>query len=464
MESGGRERNARGLQSPWLLSDGAESDVRSRVDSGGTSRRSRKAGRGFGGLTLAEIGKHLGVASGARVQGTRARPGPVKAFIGNRWWSGIPIGNRCARRDVPCAHSLFTPATASSCGRETRTPDMRSLDQYNLLKIQRLLTTEHKESILISNLSILSGISMGLLDALAKVPTGETRAPASMLFYGRDSFHVEHHPRARVGLWRSWLENRRFGIVALGYARPGELESELVKRIDQCAWRVSTTLRSDADIQMGDAIIEVKVVGPSESVLKQCSESEAFNMIAQMLEQAEPVASPWDQFALLIFSDVVKTWNFDRLIEKAIENHPVIVQPEGMAPELLGRYEKARESAVQEFGLLRSDDLARAIHSTAENVSLVASKWRRKGEIFAVNYGGKLGYFSFQFDPMTGRPKPVIAQIIEAFPPNTDGWRLALWLISANARLGNRRPVDTIDQEPEKVIEAAKGENRVELF
>jgi hypothetical protein len=138
--------------------------------------------------------------------------------------------------------------------------------------------------------------------------------------------------------------------------------------------------------------------------------------------------------------------------------------PNGMAPELLSRYEKTREGAVKEFGLLRGEDLARAIHSTAGKVSLVASKWRRKGEIFAVYYGGKPGYFAFQFDPMTGRPKPVIANIIRAFPRNTDGWRLALWLVSANPRLANRRPVDVLDRNPEQVIEAAKRENRVELF
>jgi hypothetical protein len=65
---------------------------------------------------------------------------------------------------------------------------------------------------------------------------------------------------------------------------------------------------------------------------------------------------------------------------------------------------------------------------------------------------------------MTGRPKPVIAKIIHAFPPNTDGWRLALWLVSANPRLARRRPVDVLDRNPEQVIEGAKGENRVELF
>jgi hypothetical protein len=284
-----------------------------------------------------------------------------------------------------------------------------------------------------------------------------------MLFYGRDSFHVEHHPRARVNLWRSWLEDRRFGIVALGYARPGELESDLVKRIDEFAWlAASRAFSSRADIRVGEVLIECKFVGTSEPDSKHRTPKDAANMLAQMLEQAEAAATPWEQLVLLIFSDVVRAWNFDRLIESHEVSQTAL--PGGMAPELLGRYEKARESAVKEFGLLRSDALARAIHSTAENVSLVASKWRRKREIFAVNYGGKPGYFAFEFDPMTGRPKPVIAKIIETFPPNTDGWRLALWLTSANPRLGNRRPVDLLDADPDKVIEAAKGENRVEFF
>jgi hypothetical protein len=307
---------------------------------------------------------------------------------------------------------------------------------------------------------------MGLLDALAKVPPGEARAPASMLFYGRDSFHVEHHPRSRVNQWRPWLEARRFGVVALGYARPGELESELVERLDQFALRGVRKFQSLADIKSGDVLIEVKGAGVSESISKHQSPSEAANIITQMLEQSDLTAVPWERFLLLILADVIVTWNFDRVLETAIEDAEVneTALPYGMDPELLGRYEKAREGAVKEFGLLRSEDLARAIHSTAENVSLVASKWRRKGEVFAVNYGGKPGYFPFQFDPMTGRPKPAISMIIQAFPPNTDGWRLALWLTSVNPRLANRRPVDVLDRNPEQVIEAARGENRVEFF
>jgi hypothetical protein len=308
---------------------------------------------------------------------------------------------------------------------------------------------------------------MGLLDALAKSTPGEARPPASMLFYGRESFHVEHHPRARVDLWRQWVETRRFGVIALGCARPGELESQLVERLDKAALREvakihGTVPTHDLIVTVGDyqAVYEAKWVQTPQTA------AEAFNAIAEALEQCDQTPVPWEQFTLFILADIVTTWNFDRVFEAVLEDAEgnETALPDGMAPELLSRYEKAREGAVKEFGLLRSEDLARAIHSTAGNVSLVASKWRRRGEIFAVNYGGKPGYFAFLLDPMTGRPKPAISKIIQAFPPNTDGWRLALWLTSANPRLANRRPVDVLDRNPEQVIEAAKGENRVELF
>jgi hypothetical protein len=342
-----------------------------------------------------------------------------------------------------------------------RKPDDRPVRIYRLS-----LTRTIRYPIYPNYLNYPAQERMGLLDALAKSALGEARPPASMLFYGRETFHVEHHPRNRVNQWRPWVEARRFGIVALGYSRPGELESQLVERLDQIALREVRRFHARADVESGDVLITLHGAGFPESISKQRSPSEAASAIAQMLEQSELTAMPWEQFILLILTDVVATWNCDRVIEAVLDDDAAseTALPNGMAPELLNRYEKTREGAVKEFGLLRSEDLARAIHSTAGNVSLVASKWRRKGEIFAVSYGGKPGYFAFQFDPMTGRPKAVIAKIIQAFPPNTDGWRLALWLVSANPRLANRRPVDVLDRNPEQVIEAAKAENRVELF
>ena len=41
---------------------------------------------------------------------------------------------------------------------------------------------------------------------------------------------------------------------------------------------------------------------------------------------------------------------------------------------------------------------------------------------------------------------------------------MPLTLNNSNPRLASRRPVDVLDKDPDKVIEAAKGEDRVELF
>jgi hypothetical protein len=321
---------------------------------------------------------------------------------------------------------------------------------------------------------------MGLLDVLAKSPPQDARASASMVFYGRESFYVEHHAQNRGSQWRqrveAALEAGRFGVIAVGCARPGELESQLIERFDRAASQGLLELHGNQGVvklhgraAARDLIVteaEYQAAYGSASVKTLKTTAEAFAVIVDALNQCDQTPFPWDKLKVLILSDVITTWDFDRLIDRLLENHevPQTTLPAGTAPELLTRYEQARESAVKEFGLLRSEDLARAIHSTAENVSLVASKWRRKGEIFAVNYGGKPGYFAFQFDPVTGRPKSIITQVIQTFPPHTDGWRLALWLTSANPRLGHRRPVDLLDSDPEQVIEAAKGESRVELF
>src|SRR6266478_2804855 len=295
---------------------------------------------------------------------------------------------------------------------------------------------------------------MGLLDTLALSRRRPEEQVASLVFYGRESFCVERQPRDRINQWRNWLDSRHFGVVALGYARPGELESQLVERLDAFAFQEVRRIHSSAEFKHCDLLITGKGAESSGSVVKLKPRGEAANAIVQLLEQCDRAPAPWEQITLLILSDVLQTWNWDEFLEDSVPEREL---PRGMAPELVGRYQKAREAAVKEFGLLRSEDLARGVHSSAGNTSLVASKWRRGGEIFAVNYGGKPGYLGFQFDPQTSRPRPVISEILRAFPKDPDGWRLALWFTSANPRLSNRRPVDVLDQNPEQVIAAAKG-------
>jgi hypothetical protein len=280
--------------------------------------------------------------------------------------------------------------------------------------------------------------------------------------------HVEHRPRVGGHTWRALLESRRFGVAVLGYQEPGESERELFGRLDDAVLRGIRRMRSRLAHEQRDLILTLNFDDEIESAWAASTSEDAVRAFTDALTSSAKATRPWKRYTLLVLFEGMDQ-EFASLLraaddDSADDNTGPVPFLQGMAPELLARYERAREGAVKEFGLRRSEELARAVHSTADNRSLVASKWLRNREIFTVSYGGRRGYFGFQFDPVTGRPKPVIAQIIAAFPADTDGWRLALWLTSANPRLADRRPVDVLDQNPEKVIEAAKGENRGEFF
>jgi hypothetical protein len=307
---------------------------------------------------------------------------------------------------------------------------------------------------------------MGLLDFIAEADSPKASPSASLVLYGKESLHIEHRPRVGAHSWRALLESRRFGVAVLGYQEPGESERELLGRLDDAVLRGIRRMRSRLAHERRDLIVTLNFDDELESACTASKGEDVVRIFSDALTASAKTALPWKRYTLLVLFEGMDQEFASLLLDTDSDSGSVaeVPLPQGMAPELLARYERAREAAVKEFGLRLSDDLARAVHSTADNRSLVASKWLRSREIFAVSYGGRRGYFGFQFDPVTGRPKPAIAKIIEAFPANTDGWRLALWFTSANPRLANRRPVDVLDQNPEQVIEAAKGENRGEIF
>jgi hypothetical protein len=56
-----------------------------------------------------------------------------------------------------------------------------------------------------------------------------------------------------------------------------------------------------------------------------------------------------------------------------------------------------------------------------------------------------------------GRPRPVIAGVLEAFEPHgLDGWEIALWFTTASGWLDDKRPVDLLTREPDQVVDAAR--------
>jgi hypothetical protein len=117
----------------------------------------------------------------------------------------------------------------------------------------------------------------------------------------------------------------------------------------------------------------------------------------------------------------------------------------------------AREALIREFGALTSLQVAELAGSQAKNKAALAHRWKEEGRIFAVQSQGTTCFPAFQFDA-SGRPRPVIADIIEALGHRGSEWQLALWFIAETGWLGGRRPVDLLEREPEVVLAAARDE------
>lgn len=120
-----------------------------------------------------------------------------------------------------------------------------------------------------------------------------------------------------------------------------------------------------------------------------------------------------------------------------------------MSPELataIRATERALAAMEAEFGLLDATAVAKLLgaHDAAE--------------LLVVQLSGEPRYPGFQFDQQARQVKPAIRELLElasSMGRTADG--VALWLVGFTTYLGDGvRPVDLIDSEPERVLEAAR--------
>ena len=128
-----------------------------------------------------------------------------------------------------------------------------------------------------------------------------------------------------------------------------------------------------------------------------------------------------------------------------------------MSPAILEQVQRNAEAQAEladEFGLLSSSDVAKLAGSIASNRAATANRWSSARRVFTVDVEGSQRFPGLQFDE-NGRPLPVIADVLAAVGDRLTGWELALWFTSSNDWLGELRPVDVLDSDPELVVEAA---------
>jgi hypothetical protein len=147
----------------------------------------------------------------------------------------------------------------------------------------------------------------------------------------------------------------------------------------------------------------------------------------------------------------------DAAVIAALEHDGEIPSPAAM--EQLRRYAQIRIAFMKEVPLFRSSDIAQFSGSTARNASARASRWKKEGRIFSVQWKGVDYYPAFQFSPISGEPLPAVQTVLEILGEKRRAWQIALWFYSANAFTPDERPpMEVIGRKPDVVIEAAKHE------
>lgn len=141
-------------------------------------------------------------------------------------------------------------------------------------------------------------------------------------------------------------------------------------------------------------------------------------------------------------------------------------QTEGVRLQALG-LAKLREQLVHDYPMLSAADVARMSHSQSENPSATVGRLKRSRQVFALPLGGSFYYPAIQFDLDTGKPKKIFADLIATFGPQSanpinpipdTGWTIFIWLTSNCEFLGEKRPIELVDSDPSKVLEAARDE------
>lgn len=113
-----------------------------------------------------------------------------------------------------------------------------------------------------------------------------------------------------------------------------------------------------------------------------------------------------------------------------------------------------RAEFVRTCELLDAEQVHALYGSSAKNRAALAARWRSDRKIFAIEHDGRLLYPAFQFDEV-GRPKSIIGRILKALGPATGPWQTAIWFTTPNSWLDRQRPVDVLESESDRVIDAA---------
>jgi hypothetical protein len=113
---------------------------------------------------------------------------------------------------------------------------------------------------------------------------------------------------------------------------------------------------------------------------------------------------------------------------------------------------EAKTTILNSGDFLRATEIAKLAGPRKSNLSVQPNKWKRNREIFAIRHGRE-DYLRFMVSIREIIfPIKEMAEILRAFGDAGDGWGLAFWFAGPNSFLGDERPQDVLDANPERLI------------
>jgi len=129
-----------------------------------------------------------------------------------------------------------------------------------------------------------------------------------------------------------------------------------------------------------------------------------------------------------------------------------LIEPDlGLVEERLDRLQTIR-TMFREEEWLTNEMLNQLQPEPPSNRSLPASDWKRRGRIFSVNFGGKEYFPRYEFDAVY-QPLPVIRDILKAFGPVADSWKLAAWFHFPNGWIVESGPEGPTPVAPKDALD-----------
>ncbi|WP_157155911.1 hypothetical protein [Diaminobutyricimonas sp. LJ205] len=172
--------------------------------------------------------------------------------------------------------------------------------------------------------------------------------------------------------------------------------------------------------------------------------------LSTALKDFRAVSSPQDRATKWLAASV-RQLTAARKVGAVLEAEPVVVST-GILRSLRDTERFWRE-VNEEFGLLGSTEVALLLGSRSGRS--YAARLRSAGKLLAVKRMNKYLYPGFQF--ANGQVRPVISRLVAAskdLGKSESG--VIVWLMSPTSYLNDRRPVDLLDSDPQKVLETAR--------